>query len=74
MREACDEDVDEIILDTSYGVHRTQQILQKMQTSKDVYGEDAMYASEVLLKTAGNKVEVKVPLTEEEKAKENKGK
>ena len=39
----------------------TQQILQKMQTSKDVYGEDAMYASEVLLKTAGNKVEVKVP-------------
>lgn len=52
----------------------TRQLLKQMQSSKDVYGEDAMFASELLLKTAGNKVEVNVPLTEEEKAKENKGK
>lgn len=63
-------------LDAGYaqGDALTQQILQNMQSSKNVYGEDAMFASEILLKTAGNKVEVKVPLTEEEKVNKNKGK
>lgn len=43
------------------GDNLTKQILQKMQSSKAVYGEDAMLASEILLKTAGNKVEIDVP-------------
>ncbi len=36
MREACSEDVDEIILDTSYGMHRTQQILQNWNMNKNI--------------------------------------
>ena len=52
----------------------TQQLLQQIQSSKDVYGEDAMYASELLLKTAGNKVEIDVPVKNNEKSEENKGK
>lgn len=50
-------------LDAGYaqGDNLTKQILQKMQSSKAVYGEDAMLASEVLLKTAGNKIEIDVP-------------
>lgn len=64
------------ILDSEYaqGDALTQQLLQQMQLSKDVYGEDAMFASEVLLKTAGKQVQVNVPLTEEEKAQAKKGK
>ena len=40
--------------------HEKQYIisLRKMQSSKNVYGEDAILASEVLLKNAGNKVEI----------------
>ena len=62
------------ILDSGYaqGDALTHNLLQKMQSSKDVYGEDAIYASEVLLKSAGNKVEVEVPMTEAEKDKEKK--
>ncbi|MBQ2870281.1 hypothetical protein IJE86_01115 [bacterium] len=50
-------------LDAGYaeGDALTKEILQKMQSSKDVFGEDALMASEILLKTAGNKVEVEVP-------------
>ena len=63
-------------LDAGYaqGDTLTQQLLQKMQSSKDVYGEDAMYASEILLKTAGNKVEVDVPVEKTEEAQSKKGK
>jgi len=43
------------------GDNLTREILQKMQASKEVYGEDAMMASEALLKMAGNKVEIDVP-------------
>ena len=63
-------------LDAGYaqGDNLTQQLLQQMQASKAVYGEDAMYASEILLKTAGKKVEVEVPVKENEKTKNEKGK
>lgn len=49
-------------LDAGYaqGDDFTKQILQQMQSSKDVFGEDALLASEILLKTAGNKVEIDV--------------
>ncbi len=63
-------------LDAGYaqGDSLTQQLLQKLQSSKAVYGEDAMYASEILLKTAGNKVEVDVPAEKTEEAQSKKGK
>ena len=63
------------ILDAGYaqGDNLTFNLLQQMQSSKDVYGEDAMYASEILLKTAGNKVTVDVPV-ENDKDKKEKGK
>ena len=49
-------------LDSGYaqGDNLTREILNKMQASKDVFGEDALLASEALLKMAGNKVEVEV--------------
>lgn len=63
-------------LDAGYaqGDALTQQLLQRMQSSKDVYGEDAMFASEIMLKNAGNKVEVDVPVKEDKKAQSEKGK
>lgn len=50
-------------LDAGYaqGDELTTKILEKMQSSKEVFGEDAMMASEILLQKAGNKVEIEVP-------------
>ncbi len=50
-------------LDAGYaqGDDLTRQLLSQMQASKEVFGEDAMMASQILLKNAGNKVEVEVP-------------
>ena len=36
MREACDEEVEEIVLDTPYGMHRAQQILQNWNMNKNI--------------------------------------
>ncbi|MBQ9245293.1 Rne/Rng family ribonuclease [bacterium] len=61
MREACSEDVDEIILDTSYGVHRTQQILQNWNMNKNI--EVNVYkGSETLLVASGVVKEIKAAL------------
>ncbi len=61
MREACSEDVDEIILDTSYGVHRTQQILQNWNMNKNI--EVNVYkGSETLLAASGILKEIKAAL------------
>ena len=61
MREACSEDVDEIILDTSYGVHRTQQILQNWNMNKNI--EVNVYkGSETLLAASGIVKEIKASL------------
>lgn len=61
MREACDEEVDEIILDTSYGVHRTQQILQNWNMNKNI--EVNFYkGSETLLVASGVVKEIKAAL------------
>lgn len=61
MREACSEDVDEIILDTSYGMHRTQQILQNWNMNKNI--EVNVYkGSETLLAAAGIIKEIKAAL------------
>ncbi len=61
MREACSEDVDEIILDTPYGVHRTQQILQNWNMNKNI--EVNVYkGSETLLVASGVMKEIKAAL------------
>ncbi len=61
MREECTEDVDEIILDTSYGVHRTQQILQNWNMTKNI--EVNVYkGSETLLAASGVVKEIKAAL------------
>ena len=61
MREACNEDVDEIILDTSYGAHRTQQILQNWNMPKKI--EVNVYkGSETLLAASGIVKEIKSAL------------
>ena len=61
MREACSDDVDEIILDTSYGVHRTQQILQNWNMNRNI--EVNFYkGSEPLLVASGVVKEIKSSL------------
>ena len=61
MREACSEDVDEIILDTSYGVHRTQQILQNWNMNKNI-DVNVYKGSETLLVASGIVKEIKAAL------------
>lgn len=61
MREACSEDVDEIILDTAYGVHRTQQILQNWNMNKNIE-VSAYKGSENLLVASGVVKEIKAAL------------
>ncbi len=61
MREACSEEVDEIILDTSYGVHRTQQILQNWNMNKNIE-VNAYKGSETLLVASGIVKEIKAAL------------
>ena len=61
MREACSEDVNEIILDTSYGVHRTQQILQNWNMNKNIE-VNAYKGSETLLVASGVVKEIKAAL------------
>ena len=61
MREACSEEVDEIILDTSYGAHRAQQILQNWNMNKNI--EVNIYkGSETLLVASGVVKEIKAAL------------
>lgn len=61
MREACSEDVDEIVLDTSYGAHRAQQILQNWNMNKNI--EVNVYkGSETLLVASGIVKEIKQAL------------
>lgn len=61
MREACNEDVDEIILDTSYGAHRTQQILQNWNMNKNI-DVNVYKGSETLLAASGVVKEIKQAL------------
>ena len=61
MREACSEEVDEIVLDTSYGVHRTQQILQNWNMTKKI-DVNVYKGSETLLVASGIVKEIKSAL------------
>ena len=57
IREACDEDVKEIIVDTPYALQRTQQLIQNWNLSKDI--ELSVYkGTEPLLVASGVKKEI----------------
>lgn len=61
MREACSEDVKEIILDTSFAMHRTQQILQNWNMNKNI--DVTVYkGTEPLLVSSGVAKEIKAAL------------
>lgn len=61
MREACSEDVKEIILDTPFAMHRTQQILQNWNMNKNI--EVTVYkGTEPLLVSSGVAKEIKTAL------------
>lgn len=61
IREACSEDVKEIVLDTSFAMHRTQQILQNWNMSKDI-DVNVYKGSEPLLVASGVAKEIKAAL------------
>lgn len=57
IREACDEDVKEIIVDTPYALQRTQQLIQNWNLNKDI--ELSVYkGTEPLLVASGVKKEI----------------
>ena len=58
MREACDEEVEEIVLDTPYGMHRAQQILQNWNMNKNI-AVNVYKGTEPLLVAAGVVKEIK---------------
>ncbi|MDD3236731.1 MAG: Rne/Rng family ribonuclease [Candidatus Gastranaerophilales bacterium] len=61
MREACSEDVKEIVLDSSFAMHRTQQILQNWNMKKNI--ELNVYkGTEPLLVASGVAKEIKTAL------------
>lgn len=61
IREACSEDVKEIVLDTPFAMHRTQQILQNWNMAKDI--EVSVYkGSEPLLVASGVAKDIKAAL------------
>lgn len=61
MREACSEDVKEIILDTPFAMHRTQQILQNWNISKKI-DVNVYKGTEPLLVASGVAKEIKAAL------------
>ncbi len=62
MREACSEDVKEIILDTSFAMHRTQQILQNWNMMNRAIDISVYKGTEPLLVASGVAKEIKSAL------------
>jgi len=61
IREACTEDVKEIVVDTPYAMHRTQQLIQNWNLNKDI--DISVYkGSEPLLVASGVKKEIEQAL------------
>lgn len=61
IREACTEDVKEIVVDTPYAMHRVQQLIQNWNLHKDI--EISVYkGSEPLLVASGVKKEIEQAL------------
>ncbi len=61
MREACSEDVKEIVLDTPFAMHRTQQILQNWNMNKNI-DVNVYKGTEPLLVASGVAKEIKSAL------------
>ncbi len=65
IREACTEDIDEIVVDTSFALHRTTQLLQhwNMKVKVSMYkGSEPLLASEGVYKEILNALQTKVNL------------
>ncbi len=61
IREACDENTKEIVVDTPYALHRTQQLIQNWNLSKEI--ELSVYkGTEPLLVASGVKKEIMAAL------------
>lgn len=61
IRETCTEDVKEIVVDTPYAMHRTQQLIQNWNLNKDI--DISVYkGSEPLLVASGVKKEIEQAL------------
>lgn len=61
IREACTEDVKEIVVDTPYAMHRTQQLIQNWNLNKNI--DISVYkGSEPLLIASGVKKEIEQAL------------
>ena len=61
IREACDENTKEIVVDTPFALHRTQQLIQNWNLSKDI--ELSVYkGTEPLLVASGVKKEIMAAL------------
>lgn len=61
IREACTEDVKEIVVDTSYAMHRVQQLIQNWNLNKNI--DISVYkGSEPLLVASGVKKEIEQAL------------
>lgn len=61
IREACDENVKEIVVDTSFALHRTQQLIQSWNLNKEI--ELSVYkGTEPLLVASGVKKEIQTAL------------
>ena len=67
IREACDEDVKEIIVDTSFAMHRTQQLIQNWNLNKEIdisvyKGTEPLIAASGIQKEIRNALQIKVNL------------
>lgn len=61
IREACTEDISEIVVDTTFAMHRTQQILQNWNMKRDI--EVSVYkGNEPLLNSMGIAKEIRQAL------------
>ncbi len=61
IREACTEDVKEIVVDTPYAMHRTQQLIQNWNLNRNI--DISVYkGSEPLLVASGVKKEIELAL------------
>ena len=67
IREACDEDVKEIVVDTAFALHRTQQLIQNWNLNKDIdisvyKGSEPLVVASGIQKEIRNALQIKVNL------------
>lgn len=67
IREACDEEVQEIVVDTAFAMHRTQQLLQNWNLNKDIdisvyKGSEPLVVASGIQKEIRNALQIKVNL------------